>query len=151
MSCIDLNKLNTTTFDIARTIDIPIRTPYTLSLKPGISCPSGQISLYDSVSQNNYTMGGIILDKTASMICDIAEGIVCDTLQAYNITIKDSNCGISQGSYDHMYLTDSVLTNSIIQSNLLCCHNALIHQSQFKINSSMDIISTDYTTIIESK
>lgn len=142
MSCIDLEKLNLDILDISRTITIPIRTPYSLTLRPNTECSSYSVSLYDAAQKNNYRMGGIVLDETASIICSISDDIICDTLKAYNITINDSKCGISQGSYHSIYIDSSVLTNCAIRTDVACCNNdTIIDRSIFKINSSIDILN----------
>jgi len=152
MSCIDLEKLNLDILDINRPIIIPIRTPYSLELKSSVSCPPSSIDLYSEAQANGNRMGGIILDNTASMICDIEDNIICDMLKAYNITIQNSQCGISQGSYNCLYVDNSTLTTSSIIADVACCNsttnNTTIDRSTFKIGSSINILNG--TSIKES-
>lgn len=141
MGCIDPEKLNLPILDINRPISIPFRSPYTLELTQSAACPENNIVLYKEAKDNNYRMGGIILNENNTIICNVKDNIFCDILQASYIVIQSSELGIGGGEYISAFIDSSTLNASSITADVVLCYNSKINNCSFNLGATIDIMN----------
>ena len=155
--------MSTSNIDANKVISIPIRTPYNLEIKDGISCPGDeQPFYYNKIAgielassaylscELNFKDRDIILDQEDSeFLLQLRDKITCSVLSAKHIYCRDSITTLKSTDCQSFYVSNTFLDESNSTSTLCVLNDVVLKDSA--IHSSDIMLITGNNTFLDSQ
>ena len=165
MTCFDLSKMSTSNIDANKVISIPIRTPYNLEIKDGISCPGDeQPFYYNKIAgielassaylscELNFKDRDIILDQEDSeFLLQLRDKITCSVLSAKHIYCRDSITTLKSTDCQSFYVSNTFLDESNSTSTLCVLNDVVLKDSAIHSSDIMLITGNNNNTFLDSQ